>query len=672
MARHFGSSTPPREPSYTTLYASPGAATPGRPAPKPSTGPTTPPSRPRKAATKSRAPRRAPAKPGFEPAVFGKRSRLVTVFIGGLFGLFVITQANLQLVHRSDLVELGKKTRRLEQRREEYAQRGAILTQDGKPLAQDQDTYEFGLEFYRIKGGVRRAQIPSSPGFFAALSEATDIPSTDFEQLALAGVTRKVWNRAMTPEQTRKVQDVKIKWRADGVSLQRSGRRAYPLGYAAAGLVGRVPGSAPGSGLERALDEKLRGVNGVTVGLLDRRGEFLPQRISDATRNKVDGQNAILTLHSELQTTAAEAVRKAVEENKADLGVAIVLDPKTGDVLAMANWPTMDPNGSENAQPGDRKQTDFNPAYMAAFEPGSTFKVLTLAEAMDLGVVGPTDAFYCRGEMPINAHRTVHCAQHNGSRAHGQLDPEKAIAVSCNVTAAQWALRVGSERMIAFLDKMHLLDLPGLSLPREQGGLFERNAYDKRHQTAVLGFGQAINVTPLRLATAFAMLGNDGVAMKPRLVRQIGGRKVEPEPIGQIVRPDTAHRMLTYMESVIDSERGTGKTLRIPGFRLGGKTGTAQKIQQGAMKGYVSNFVGYVPADDPKAVVLVMIDNPKAGKYYGGSVAGPVFVDIAKAAIRVLGVAPAVSPDRHLPTPAAPAPTKAAPIDVQVETRATN
>lgn len=666
MARPTASSSRSREPGYKTLYASHGAT------PRAGAGPGTterPPTVRPKTAAKPKVGTRAPTKPGFDPTVFGRRSRHVTLGLGLLFALFLVTQANLQLVHRGDVLALGEKTKRLVQRRVEYAKRGSLLTMDGKPLAQDQDTYEFGLEFYKTKDGVRRPEIPGSPGFFAALSEATDIPASDFEQLALSGVPRKVWNRVMTPEQTRKVEKVRMKWRADGVSLQRSERRTYPLGYAAAGLVGRLLGHEAGNGLELALNEKLEGVHGVTVGLVDRRGEFLPQRISDETRNKVDGQDAVLTIQSELQTSAAEAVRKAVEENKADRGVAIVLDPKTGDVLAMANWPTFDPNASGSAKVGDREPTDFNPAYMAAFEPGSTFKILTLAAAMDLGVVSPTDVFYCRGEMPINAHRTVHCASHDGHRAHGQLDPERAIAVSCNVTAAQWALRVGSERMIEFLDKVHLLDRPGLLLPGEQPGLFDRNAYDKRHQTAVLGFGQAINVTPLRLATAFAMLGNDGVAMKPRLIRQIGGRKVDPEPIGQIVRPETTQRVLTYMESVIDSERGTGKTLRIPGFRLGGKTGTAQKIQKGGMKGYVSNFVGYVPADDPKAVVLVMIDNPKAGKYYGGAVAGPVFVDIAKAAIRVLGVSPAIAP-KPMPTTAAPA--KGAPIRVQVETRATD
>ncbi|MCW5940793.1 MAG: penicillin-binding protein 2 [Fimbriimonadaceae bacterium] len=608
----------------------------------------------------------------------------MTFSVACLFGLVLLAQANLQVFHASDVRELGKKTKRLDQRRLEYAKRGGLFTVDGKPVAEDQDTYEFGLEFFRMKNGERRAQLPSSPGFFAALSEATDIPATDFEQLALAGVRRKVWNRVMTPEQTRRLQEVRIRWRADGVSLQRSGRRVYPLGFASAGLVGRMRGPTnkevesrgdapdkyalvPSGGLELSLNEKLVGVHGVTVGLVDGKGDFLPQRISDETRGKVDGQNAILSIHSELQTVAADAVRKAVEENRADQGVAIVLDPKSGDVLAMANWPTFDPNASQDLTIGGRRATDFNPAYMAAFEPGSTFKILTLAEAMDLGVVGPNDAFYCRGEMPINAHRTVHCAAHNGSRAHGQLDPEKAIAVSCNVTAAQWALRVGSERMTAFLDKLHLLDKPGLSLAGERTGLFDRNAYDKRHQTAVLGFGQAVNVTPLRLATAFAMLGNDGVAMKPRIVRQIGGRKLESEPIGQIVRPETAHTLLRYMESVIDSDRGTGKTLRIPGFRLGGKTGTAQKIQKGGMKGYVSNFVGFVPAENPKAVVLVMIDNPTAGKYYGGSVAGPVFVDIAKAAIRVLGVSPEAAPTRV--GPATHAAAKEAPLRVQVETR---
>ena len=237
--------------------------------------------------------------------------------------------------------------------------------------------------------------------------------------------------------------------------------------------------------------------------------------------------------------------------------------------------------------------------------------------------------------------KTFGCDKKHG--AHGSVGPQDAIARSCNIAAANWALRIGREDFLQYIKDMGLLEKPGLGLPQEARGLFDDTETAQKLQLALLGFGQPINCTPIALASAFSTLANNGLRMKPRLVKQIGTKEIKSQVAGQIIKSETAQELLTCMEAVVESDRGTGKTLRIPGYRIGGKTGTAQKrnAATGSMKGggYVSNFVGFVPADKPRAVILVMINNPdKRIAYYGAAVAGPAFQDIAKAVIHKLQI----------------------------------
>jgi len=200
-------------------------------------------------------------------------------------------------------------------------------------------------------------------------------------------------------------------------------------------------------------------------------------------------------------------------------------------------------------------------------------------------------------------------------------------------------MKVGHDEFVRFMDSMGLFEKTDLGLPSQRKGQFNRKDYSKRIQTATNGFGQSMNCVPVNLAAAYCMIANGGKMMVPRLISQIGNEKVPVREHGQIVKPEVADEVMRLMKSVIQSDFGTGKKLKVPGYKLAGKTGTAQKV--GTAKGkYVSNFVGMVPADRPRAVVLVMIDSPSAGKYYGGDVAGPVFVDMAKAVIRRFGIPP--------------------------------
>lgn len=553
----------------------------------------------------------------------------------GLLLLAAFSQAKVQLFQRGAILAHARETNRFIISRVEFAKRGSIFASDLKPLAQDDDTYEFNVNFNKV---------PHSDAFFMALGEASGVPASDLSQMANSGVRSQTWRKPMTSAQARALQNVKLEWRADGVSLGRTNRRAYPLGASAAGFVGAMNDAGPVAGLELSQNKLLSGQNGLTVGIVDRTGAFLPTRLDPETRQRKDGQTLVLTIDSLLQYEAVAALKVAVESNKADSGVAVVMDPRTGDILALANWPSYEPN-QEMAGIAARKQSDYNPAYMSVLEPGSTFKILTLAKALDMGVVGPTEPFYCRGSLVVWAGQAVRCDSHGGKRAHGELVPQTAIARSCNCWAATLAGRIGYPSYVRYLEQMGLLEKTNVGLPLETRGQFNYNEYAKPLQLATLGFGQSVSCTPLGLASAFAMLGNGGRRPSPRLIKRIGENETPLGPQSQIIQPKSAAEVLKFMVAVFEDERGTGYSLRIPGYRLAGKTGTAQRVRRVGGGGYVANFVGFVPAEKPRAMVLVMVDNPKAGKYYGGSVAGPVFRQIARAIIRRYAIPPSAATD---------------------------
>jgi cell division protein FtsI/penicillin-binding protein 2 len=553
--------------------------------------------------------------------------------IAGLFVLAAMSQAKLQILERSQTIDLAKRTSRYTLARTERANRGAILASDGKPFAQDDDTLHLDVDF---------AKVPHCDAFYMDLSHATGIPAGEFSALEDSKDPNKSWRQAINQVQANEIRKVKSDWRADGLSLAKSGRREYPMGDETSGIIGLVREGKPIMGLEASQNKILCGRDGKHIGLVDRNGQFLPMRDDAESVPVQDGKNITLTIDSDLQAEATESIRRAVESNKADDGVAIIIQPNTGKILAMAAWPSYEPYNPDGSDGDLSDNSGYNPAYMGVLEPGSTFKILTLAKGLDTGKVKMSDTVQCNGELHVDGEPQwrVRCDNHHGNRAHGTIDAEVAIAKSCNVSAATWALKIGRDDFIAYVNKLGLFDKPGVGLPRESYGLFNKHDWAQRLQLANMGFGQAMNTTPLALASAFTMIANDGVRMSPRLIDKIGDVPVPLKPGVRIVRPDTAHLVTSCMEAVIESGIGTGKSLRIPGYDLAGKTGTAQKIGKGGSKGYVSNFVGFVPAKQPKALILVMVNHPTNGNYYGASVAGPVFKDLAMSVIRRYNILP--------------------------------
>lgn len=526
-------------------------------------------------------------------AFFGSVAFIVTLLL-----LALLSQAKTQVLDRDKITDKANAVWMISGKTKSEPARGTIYSADQRILAQTVPKYDFWV-FYD--------KVPRTPGFFMALAEAAGISESRISAPFGSG-KKRVWLQPLRSEEYARVMAVKQKWGADGVSLEKLNERTYPLGSAAVGVVGWSREGVAKSGVESALDSELSG---------------------QSAPNKV-GEDVVLTIDSQLQNVVATAIRKAVERNVATSGSAIVLSVQTGDVLAMADWPALDP------AVGPTGGSELATSVAEDLQPGSTFKTLTLAKAMDEGMVGADWTIECKGVYDLGRGRTVKCDQHNGSRAHGVIGLDKAIGKSCNVSAALWALKIGREDMISYLKDLGLLSKPDIGLRGVASPLFDINEWDKERQLATLGFGQSLAVPPISLASALAMLGNDGVYLRPRLIERIGDVRQPYAPPKKVVSPESARAVRKLMESVVQQEWGTGYTLRVPGVPIAGKTGTAQKLGSGG--GNVSSFVGMFPADAPTVLVLVMVNDPRGGEFYGSLVAGPAFKEIAYAAIERLGV----------------------------------
>lgn len=548
------------------------------------------------------------------------------VCMAGLFGIAGASQIKLQGFEAEKTTELADKVNKYFVEKKDKAKRGSIYCRDLTPLAIDANTYILTINF---------AKIPRVPGFGIALSEATGIPAIEFSDRAKG--TRS-WPTEMTPDQKKQVQGIKKEWSADGVSIESAQDRSYPLGQFASSLVG-FQRSHPGDekstvriGLEASLNDVLHGVDGRQRGLQDNNGELLPLRSYDPEVIRKDGSKVVTTIDANIQTSASLAIRNAVISNKADDGVAIVANPKTGEIYAMATYPTSDPNDLAQS-----KWDGKNPAYKEILEPGSTFKILTLAKAYSEGIVREGMFWHCNGTLGINSVSSVHCDKSHGS--HGEVDAEGAIAKSCNVTSAQWALKIGNEEFLNYLGDLGLREKTQLEFLGEVKNKIVPDRGAPKLQLATWGFGQSMSVTPISLTRAFCTIANGGLRIPLKLIKSIDG--VEPKPKSEtkrVLSEESCDYTLHCMQAVM--EKGTGRSMQMAGYDLGGKTGTAQKMGKIVKGGYVSNFVGVIPAKNPQAVILIMVNNPKGGKIYGADVAGPVFTDVAHSVIKNLRIPP--------------------------------
>ena len=442
-----------------------------------------------------------------------------------------------------------------------------------------------------------------------------------------------VWiARKLEPEVSRRVRELAL----PGVYFLTESRRYYPMRELASQVLGYVGMDGEGlGGLEARYEDVVRGRSVERVLLRDalRGSVALPEHPFD---EPVPGQDLHLTLDASMQYIAEKELRAAVEKSRAQSGVVIVLDPADSAVLTMATYPTFDPNAFSRYP----QETWKNRAIADVFEPGSTFKMVTAAAAFESLEVSPEDPFFCENGRIVLGKTRI-----KDHKSFGLLTFREVMAKSSNVGVIKAALIVGDARLHATIAGFGFGRRSGIDLPGESPGIFHPVERWSKLAKAYISFGQGISVTPLQLANAFAALANGGVVHRPYLVRAIGrdGATEETpraEPLGRAITPQTAVTLERVLETVVTA--GTGRRADVPGYRVAGKTGTAEKVIPGV--GYsptarMASFVGIVPARRPRLVCLVLLDEPR-GLTHGGDVAAPVFAAVMRQALLYLGVPP--------------------------------
>lgn len=437
--------------------------------------------------------------------------------------------------------------------------------------------------------------------------------------------------RKISPAEAQRVRALKL----EGVAFLKESRRHYPKRELAAHVLGYVGLDNVGlAGLESTYDDQVRGRDGKIFVQTDARQHALTSRVDRAA---TAGASLELTIDQYLQHIAERELRAGVEANRAAAGTALVMDPHTGEILALANWPTFNPNIFNRSDEQNRR----NRAIQDLYEPGSTFKVVTASAAIEEDVVASDDPIDCApGHIAFGRRviRDVH--------TYGTLSFTDVIVKSSNVGAIKVGLRLGPERLTRYVSRFGFGRPIGPDFRGENPGIVWNPARLDPSALASVSMGYQVGVTPLQMAAALSSVANGGTLIEPRVVRAVirDGRRlpVEHKVLRRTISAGTVAELTAMMEAVV--ERGTARTAQIPGYTVAGKTGTAAKLvnQRYSKSDYNASFIGFVPSRQPALAVVVVIDSPKARGYYGGTVAGPIFKRIAEASLRHLGIGPTI------------------------------
>ena len=433
-----------------------------------------------------------------------------------------------------------------------------------------------------------------------------------------------------------------------GVTLEEDQTRYYPKGSLGAHVLGYVNKNGdPSSGLEFAMDELLRGTPGSIAYEKDRLGRKLPDSKPELIQ-PVDGKSLVLTIDQTIQHYTETAMKKAYDQFKPKRMTAIAVDPRTMEVLALANFPTFDPNEYWKY---DVEKDFTNMAIQSRYEPGSTFKLVTLAAAVDQGLFDPNATFKSGsirvGGAPLSDHRRG---------GWGEITYLEGLLRSSNVAFVKLGYEMlGEEKLRDYIEKFGFARKTGIDLPGEVESQI-RFKYPSEIATTTFGQGGAI-VTPMQQIAAYAAIANGGKLMQPYVVKQVVDSETgdvisetKPKEVGQVVSPDVAKRVTEYLKQVVSDDRGTGRRARVEGYEVAGKTGTAQIVVDGAYSEdtWVVSFIGFAPADDPRIAVAIIADQPDLGgdSNRASEVTGAVFKEIVSQSLRYMNV----KPDTELPS----------------------
>jgi len=474
----------------------------------------------------------------------------------------------------------------------------------------------------------------------AKLSQILGIDEETVRRKATSSNYSVVWlKRQITAEQAQQIIDSSL----PGVSLTEDKTRYYPMGNFLTQVLGFTSVDGEGlEGLEARFNNYLKGIPGSVVFETDRDGNELPGSYEQFI-SPVDGNNIQLTIDVTLQSYAEQAMELCCAEQFVDRVMCIIMDPRTGEILAMVNKPDFDNNNPPRNDISLLTKLVRNGSISDVYEPGSTFKVVTLASALDAGVVSINSSFYCPSYKIVDGQK-IKCWS---VRSHGSQNLTQAAQNSCNPAFMTMALDMGIDTFYDYIYDFGFGSVSGLQLYGEASGIVTSQKYVKNVDIARIGFGQSIAITPLQLANAVSAAVNGGNLMQPYIIKNIISndgeviQSFEPAIIRNVISEQTSQTVRDILHAVV--ENGSGRNAKIEGYAIGGKTGTAQKYgENGAIlpDEHISSFVGIAPIDNPRLVVLVVADNPKAGSSYGSIVAAPYVKMILENALPYLNIMP--------------------------------
>jgi cell division protein FtsI (penicillin-binding protein 3) len=507
------------------------------------------------------------------------------------------------------------------------AKRGEIFDRHGRLLAYsvDADT------IYAVPNEIADAAATAT-ALCDALADCTKKMRDELRERLAQDRSFVFVRRRATPLQAKRVDALKL----EGIGFRKESKRYYPNRELAAHLLGYVGVDNVGlGGLEATYDKTVRGREGMLLVQTDARRHVF----SRLERPPTAGGSIELTIDEHLQHIAEREVRNGVEAARADGGTAVIMDPHTGEILAMASWPTFNPNDYGDAPEAARR----NRAVQDLYEPGSTFKLVTASAAIEEKVVTPDDMIDVSAGMIRFGSRVI-----DDMHRYAPLTFTDVIVKSSNVGAIKVGLRLGAERMGLYIRRFGFGRPTSPDFPGESPGIVWSPSKLNDSALASVSMGYQVGVTPLQMAAAASVIANGGTLYEPHVVRAIvkGGVRtiVTPKAVRRAILPETAATLTTIMEKVVTA--GTAKAANLVSYSVAGKTGTADKLVNGRYSPSQQNvsFVGFVPSRNPTMTVIVMVDSPRVGGDTGGVIAAPIFKRIADASLRHLGITPTINP----------------------------
>ena len=620
--------------------------------------------------------------PPTTPNAMMLRRTLVLLMVCGIAAFLVLAAQlfNLQIIKHNFY-----ETKAIDQQVRETtvsAARGTIYDANMKILAMSASVDDIIINPSAIKKNGEDAELIAR-----TLSEILGIDYNEI--LAKTAKTKSGYQliaRKVEPDVAKKVEEFKSKNKLSGVQIEENSKRYYPYSSLAAQVIGFVGTDNTGlSGLENYYDKTLTGVSGTTVHAKNAAGTDMLFTNFEDYYDGENGKSLVTTIDSTVQYYMEKQLEQAVQDYDVKNGAAaIAMNVKTGGILGMVSLDNYDLNNYQAVSETEQKKIDAmsdetakqqeltaaqqkqwrNKAINDTYEPGSTFKIITLSMALNDGAVKPSDTFYCGGSLLVTGDKTPrHCWKTTG---HGSQTLTQALQHSCNVAFMQIGLKVGAQRFYDYCEAFGLMNASndpdaqltgdtGIDLPGESGSLWwSKNTFcnpDSKSQLAAASFGQTFNITPLQLITAVSACVNGGNLMKPYVVKETlnsdgsVASKTEPTVVRQVISAETSKTVCEMLEKVVgDKVEGTGKNAYVAGYRIGGKTGTSENVAKEAETGekkYIVSFIGVAPMDDPQIAILVLLDNPSSdcGVYVsGGAMGAPTVAKMLSDILPYMGV----------------------------------